>query len=210
MSPINNKGRGQLFENPILEKLTKSNPYYMLLVSGSFISYSFYLHTQYGIIHSFGWELLLFLSGVASWTLLEYLMHRYVFHFVNESAWSQKFHYMAHGIHHTYPRDAERLFMPPLPAIILASLFLSIFHLIMGAYAYLFFPGFLLGYVLYVSLHYAMHRYKPPKFLKELWAHHALHHYKYPEKAYGVSTRIWDQVFGTMPPAKHQKTKMQD
>jgi 4-hydroxysphinganine ceramide fatty acyl 2-hydroxylase len=200
MEQIHNKGKAQVFENPILDHLTKSNPFYMLAVSGSFIVFSFYLHAQHGLIRSPGWGLLLFLSGIVCWTLVEYLMHRYVFHFVNESAWSQKFHHLAHGIHHTYPRDAERLFMPPLPAILLASLFLSTFYLLMGTYAFLFFPGFILGYVLYVSLHYAMHRHKPPKFLKALWAHHALHHYKYPDKAYGVSTRIWDRIFGTMPP----------
>lgn len=208
MAQIKNKGQGQLFDNPILEKLTKTNPYYMLTVTGSFVALSFYLHFQYGVVESFGWGLALFFAGALFWTLFEYLMHRYVFHFVNESEWSKKFHHVAHGIHHEYPRDAERLFMPPLPAIALASFFLGVFYLLMGGYAYLFYPGFILGYVGYVSLHYAMHRFKPPKFMKAQWAHHALHHYKYPERAYGVSTMIWDYVFRTMPPdPQNEKTE---
>ncbi|MDZ7659917.1 sterol desaturase family protein [Fodinibius sp.] len=34
------------------------------------------------------------------------------------------------------------------------------------------------------------------------YRHHTLHHYKYPDKAFGVSTTLWDRVFGTMPPEK--------
>ncbi len=207
MTQIKNKGKGQLFENPILEKLTKTSPYTMLSVTGGFIILSFYLHVKYGIVESTAWGIALFFIGLGTWTLFEYVMHRYVFHFINESEWSQKFHRMAHGIHHEFPRDSDRLFMPPIPAIILASVILGICYLLMGAYAYLFYPGFILGYVMYVSLHYAMHRYKPPRFMKSLWAHHALHHYKHPDRAYGVSTTIWDHIFQTLPPAKNESEK---
>jgi len=90
-----------------------------------------------------------------------------------------------------------------LPALLLASIFLAIFWLLMGKYGMAFFPGFLFGYMLYITLHYAEHRYKTPKFKpwNRLWKFHALHHHKYPEtKAFGVSTRLWDYVFSTMPP----------
>ena len=69
-------------------------------------------------------------------------------------------------------------------------------------YAFAFFPGFLLGYVAYISIHYMQHLFKPPAFppLNRLWKWHALHHYKYPlTKAFGVSTSLWDVVFGTQP-----------
>jgi sterol desaturase/sphingolipid hydroxylase (fatty acid hydroxylase superfamily) len=62
-----------------------------------------------------------------------------------------------------------------------------------------FFPGFITGYLIYVSMHFAIHAYAPPKYLKILWRNHHLHHYKYPDKAFGVSLMLWDKLFGTLP-----------
>ncbi|HOA37827.1 MAG TPA: sterol desaturase family protein [Flavihumibacter sp.] len=48
-------------------------------------------------------------------------------------------------------------------------------------------------------MHYAIHTWKPPfKWMKGLWRNHHLHHYKDEGKGYGVSTTVWDRVFGTM------------
>ena len=51
-------------------------------------------------------------------------------------------------------------------------------------------------------MHYAQHRIRKPiyKPWQKLWVHHSYHHYKDPYTAYGVSTRLWDYIFGTMPP----------
>ena len=122
----------------------------------------------------------------------------------------QRFHFIMHGSHHLFPRDQERLLMPPVPGIIMASLLFMIFFGIfslLGApiYTWAFFPGFFLGYLLYSFLHRATHIMKPPKRFKYLWRHHSLHHYKYPDKAFGVSNTFWDRVFGTMPPKNSYK-----
>jgi len=133
-----------------------------------------------------------------SWTLFEYLMHRFVFHFVSDNPRVQRFIYILHGNHHEFPRDKQRLFMPPVPSLILACLIFSLQYLILGNYAFAFFPGFLLGYLIYGSMHYAIHAWKPPfKFMKPLWRNHHLHHYKDEHKGFGVSTSLWDRVFGT-------------
>ena len=95
--------------------------------------------------------------------------------------------------------------MPPLPAIILLTIFYGIFWIFLREYTIAFFPGFVFGYLAYISLHYAEHRFKSPKFppLQKLWKYHMLHHYRYPEeKIFGVSTLLWDRVFGTMPEEK--------
>ena len=69
----------------------------------------------------------------------------------------------------------------------------------MGKYAFPFFAGFVFGYLLYGSTHYAIHAWNPPfKFMKPLWRNHHLHHYKDDGHGFGVSTTIWDRVFGTM------------
>jgi sterol desaturase/sphingolipid hydroxylase (fatty acid hydroxylase superfamily) len=60
-------------------------------------------------------------------------------------------------------------------------------------------PGFLVGYAFYLSVHYMVHVYQPPKnFLKVLWINHAVHHYKHGEYVFGVSSPLWDYIFGTM------------
>src|SRR5690606_38794719 len=105
--------------------------------------------------------------------------------------------------------DRMRLFMPPVPSIILAAaVFSSIWGLSVlltgtGNYSFVFFPGCLLGYLLYVSAHYAIHAFPPPRGLKALWRNHHLHHYKYPEKGFGVSSTFWDIVFRTVPENEH-------
>jgi len=140
-----------------------------------------------------------FLMGLLIWTFFEYLAHRYAFHWVAQSNITQKLVYIMHGNHHHYPRDRQRLFMPPVPSIILASAIFGIQYLLLGNFTFVFFPGFLLGYLLYASMHYAIHTWKPPfKWMKPLWINHHLHHYKDENNGFGVSSTFWDHVFGTM------------
>ncbi len=195
------EGQGQIFENPVLESLTKTNPWITaftyLGTSAILIVYGFqYNHLD--ITKALG----LFISGLFFWTFFEYVTHRFVFHYVNERKWVQKFHYAMHGVHHEYPKDRERIFMPPVPGLLITSLLFGIFYLIMGAWVFAFLPGLLVGYYLYSFIHWSVHKNKPPKWLKPQWRHHSLHHYKYTELAFGVTTRFWDRVFGTMPPEK--------
>jgi sterol desaturase/sphingolipid hydroxylase (fatty acid hydroxylase superfamily) len=69
----------------------------------------------------------------------------------------------------------------------------------MGKYAFPFFPGFMLGYLIYGSMHFAIHAWTPPfKWMKGLWRNHHLHHYKHSDMGFGVSSTFWDHVFGTM------------
>jgi sterol desaturase/sphingolipid hydroxylase (fatty acid hydroxylase superfamily) len=195
-----NSGTDELFKNKLLEKITRTHisvPVTMHLLISAWVSYIGLQRLDLVLF------LILFVSGWITWTFTEYWVHRYVYHVKTEKKWLLKIQHAGHGIHHQYPKDPTRLAMPPLPALVLVSVFYAIFWLIMGEYAIAFFPGFLFGYVLYISLHYAEHRYKAPKFgpLHRLWKYHMLHHYRYPEtKIFGVSTILWDRLFGTMPP----------
>lgn len=194
---IHNKGQARIFKNRYLEYLTKTHP---LLIWGLYLPVIVLL-PYYGV-HSLGFTglqvALLFLLGIAGWTLFEYLMHRYVFHFVSDNPTMQRITYVMHGNHHEFPRDRQRLFMPPVPSLILASIVFLAQYAVMGYYAMLFFPGFMLGYLMYGSMHYAIHAWNPPyKWMKPVWRNHHLHHYKSEEKGFGVSTHLWDWVFGT-------------
>jgi sterol desaturase/sphingolipid hydroxylase (fatty acid hydroxylase superfamily) len=108
--------------------------------------------------------------------------------------------YKIHGIHHEFPKDKDRLAMPPLLSVTIATVLLLLLRLIMGDLVFAFLPGFLVGYSSYLAVHYMVHAFQPPKnFLKMLWVHHSVHHYKEGEKAFGVSSPLWDHVFRSMP-----------
>lgn len=202
---IKNKGQARLFENEYLEFLTKTHP---LVIWGMYIpviGYMLYYSAVHVGLHPAGIAIVFGLA-MFSWTLFEYLMHRFVFHFVSENPRVQRFIYILHGNHHEYPRDKQRLFMPPVPSLILACLIFSLQYLVLGKYAFAFFPGFLLGYLIYGSMHYAIHAWRPPfKFMKPLWRNHHLHHYKDEHKGFGVSTSLWDRVFGTFFDLQNEK-----
>lgn len=196
-----------MFDNPVLEFLTKSSPYLIWGLYLPLISLSAYWGL---VVHRLPVLAMagIFLSALFFWTFAEYILHRYVFHWVNENKWVQKFHHLAHGYHHEYPRDSEHLFMPVLPSIVLASTFFGLFWLAFGVYAYAFFPGFVVGYLAYATMHFAMHTVNQPiKPLRAIWRHHHLHHFKTYDRAYGVSTTIWDHVFGTMPKVRKPEQK---
>ena len=200
---INNKGQARLFKNPVLEFFTKSHP---LVIWGMYIPLlSFLIYHAVVDLGLAGWKAaVIFFIGLAFWTFFEYLMHRFAFHFESEQTGVRRFIYVLHGNHHEYPRDRERLFMPPVPSLIISSTILGIMYAIgwvlnASYMAFPFFAGFMIGYLLYGTMHYAIHAWKPPfQWMKPLWRNHHLHHYKDEGKGYGVSTTLWDRVFGTM------------
>ncbi|HTM65448.1 MAG TPA: sterol desaturase family protein [Flavipsychrobacter sp.] len=195
---IKNKGQARLFKNDYMEMMTKTHPIVIYSIYFPIIALMLYYGTAYKGV-GVGKEILLFIGGALFWSFFEYLMHRYLFHFVAESERAQKFIYTMHGVHHEYPRDKERLFMPPVPSLIIASLIFLVMHSLMGWNALAFFPGFVFGYVMYGTMHFAIHAFAPPRFLKALWRNHHLHHYKHPEKGFGVSSVLWDLIFKTVP-----------
>src|SRR5690606_17081472 len=195
---IHNKGQARLFQNDYLEMLTKTHPLVIwTMYMPVFIGLPIYSYKTLGFSGQqiFIW----YIVGMFSWTFAEYILHRFVFHMVSDNPNLQKFAYIMHGNHHHYPRDRQRLFMPPVPSIILASLLFLFFYSFLRQNTFMFFPGFLLGYLLYGTCHYPIHAWNPPfKFMKPLWRNHHLHHYKDEHKGFGVSTTFWDRVFGTM------------
>jgi len=202
---IHNKGQAKIFKNAYLEMLTKTHPLVIWGLYMPIIGYMLYRSAdKYN--YTAAYIVMIFLSGMLFWTFFEYLMHRFIFHFVAESPRIHRFIYVLHGNHHEYPRDKERLFMPPVPSLIIASVLFILQYLVMGSNAFMFFPGFIFGYLMYGSMHYAIHAWNPPfKWMKPLWRNHHLHHYKNEHQGYGVSTTIWDRVFGTMFDLKKEK-----
>ena len=205
MKDIKHEGSGTIFKSAPLELLTRAYPLVSVAVYLTIIGTLLFISVQRDVVNSWIAGIGIYVLAFFSWTLFEYLFHRYINHldsFYPNSESIRKFDYAIHGIHHEFPRDTSRLIMPPVPGTIIISVLFAIFWLAMGDYVFIFLPGFLNGYLVYAFIHFATHAWKPPKskWLKVLWKHHAIHHYKHPDKAFGVSTPLWDYVFRTMPP----------
>ena len=193
------KGSRVLFQNRLLEKLTRTHIAVPLVlftaISSGLMIYG--LNNDYLTAAS---APLLFLAGLLVFTLVEYIMHRFVFHLPPKTKKAEKFTYTIHGVHHDYPKDKERLAMPIPLSLLLSAGFFFLYQWMMGSLVFGFLPGFLVGYASYLWVHYMVHAFKPPKsFWKTLWVHHGIHHYKQPHRAFGVSSPLWDLIFRTMP-----------
>lgn len=200
---IKNDGQGKIFKNPFLEFLTKAPAPVSATIYVSIVVGLLYAGYAKQVVDSFTSAALIFIGAMFFWTFFEYFFHRYINHideYFPESKLAEQIAYTLHGIHHEYPRDRERLMMPPVPGLLIVGMLYLCFYLVMGEYLYVFMPGFMVGYIIYASIHIAIHKSNVPSFLKTQYRHHAIHHYKYPETAFGVSTTLWDRVFGTMPP----------
>ncbi len=193
------KGSPKLFDNPVLEKLTHTHISLPLIIFGV-ISVAL---VYYGIFEK-GFEapvmVALFFGGLFFFTLVEYLMHRYLYHIPANTQRKQKISYTMHGVHHDYPKDKSRLAMPPVLSLVVATVLFIIYRAVLGDYVFGFLAGFLIGYAGYLAVHYSVHAFKVPNnFLKTLWHHHSIHHYREPDRAFGVSSPLWDHIFATMP-----------
>jgi sterol desaturase/sphingolipid hydroxylase (fatty acid hydroxylase superfamily) len=131
------------------------------------------------------------LAGIAGWTLAEYIIHRFAFHRIPLLV-------RMHDMHHANPS-----------ALVGAPLWSSL-----GAFGLVFIPlcwqggfdlasgltaGLMLGYLWYGLVHAAVHRYRLDRgsFLYRTKLRHARHHYGTQEGNFGVTTSLWDHVFGT-------------
>lgn len=188
----------RMFKNGFLESLSKVHFYVPLLI---YIPTIVILSWQSFVIKQLSWPYfaMWFVIGLCVWTLTEYVLHRFVFHFYPKSAIGQRIHFIFHGVHHDYPNDRKRLVMPPSASIPMALVLYFAFALVVPEQGmFSFYAGFLLGYLFYDMSHYALHHanFKSPFWLK-LKKHHMLHHYSDPTKGYGVSSTIWDKIMGS-------------
>jgi sterol desaturase/sphingolipid hydroxylase (fatty acid hydroxylase superfamily) len=192
----------RLFRSDFLEFFTHIHPLVVLLIWLPVGGYFAFVAVRDGTLLSI---VLGFLVGLFLWTLTEYLLHRFVFHFPPRSERQEKIFFLFHGVHHAQPKVKTRLVMPPAVSIPLAALFYAIFWLVLdralGLPGWLppVFSGFIAGYLVYDMTHYATHHFPMRRgVLKALKRYHMQHHYKTPSARFGVSSPLWDLVFGTM------------
>jgi dihydroceramide fatty acyl 2-hydroxylase len=190
------KSSPRMFDSDILDRLSRVSPHVPHLIFGPVIVALLALAAARLAI---GEMLLLFALGYLFWTLSEYWIHRFVFHFEPEQGIGARLHWIIHGVHHDHPNDPKRLVMPPSVSIPFSLLFFGLFWLILGLdQAFAFGAGFWAGYLLYDTVHYHLHHHAPRtragRWLREL---HMRHHFQDDTRGFGISAPWWDKAFGT-------------
>jgi sterol desaturase/sphingolipid hydroxylase (fatty acid hydroxylase superfamily) len=204
---VSNKDEtARMFKSDFLELFTKVHWTIPLYIYLPVILYFLYRAIfDYQLV--FGTIFLYSLIGIAIWSLTEYLLHRFLFHYVPPGKFGARIHFIFHGVHHDYPNDTKRLVMPPSVSIPLAVLFFFLFQAIFGNLLVApFFVGFLIGYLFYDIGHYAIHHFNMHnRFWLMIKNHHMRHHYQDGSKGFGVSSPFWDVIFRTVFEVKKSK-----
>ncbi|MDH5671264.1 MAG: sterol desaturase family protein [Myxococcales bacterium] len=141
-----------------------------------------------------------FVTGLLLWTLTEYLLHRFPFHRAPGSSLESKIRqFMMHGYHHEFPNHRRRLVAPLILSVPIAVPLLILYMAIFGSqHALAYFAGTVSGYIAYDWIHYYTHHFRPTTRLgKFLRRYHMEHHYKDSDSHFGISSPLWDWVFGT-------------
>ncbi|XJJ62457.1 sterol desaturase family protein (plasmid) [Novosphingobium sp. BL-8H] len=140
----------------------------------------------------------LVLAGLLVWSLFEYAMHRYLFHWETEVPVFQAFVFLMHGNHHDAPNDPLRSLMPLSASVPIAAIVWGIFALLFGTPGTWLFLGFMVGYVIYDVVHYAAHQWPMQgKLAQAIKRHHMRHHYVDEGGNFSISAIFWDRVFGS-------------
>jgi sterol desaturase/sphingolipid hydroxylase (fatty acid hydroxylase superfamily) len=188
----------RLFKSPLLEKFSHIHPLTPLLVWAPVVAWL--LWRSFNVLELSSLSILVAgAGGLLLWTFSEYVLHRFVFHFQPKGEVQERLQFILHGIHHADPVDPTRLVMPPAVALILAVVLYSLFRALLGAvYVEPMFAFFLVGYLCYDYIHFGVHHFTPRtrvgKYLKQS---HMIHHYVNHNLRWGVSSPLWDYVFGT-------------
>lgn len=196
----------RMFESDVLDFFSRIPAWVVPVIYVPVVTASLVQGASVGV--SYGGLLAQFAAGWLVWTLMEYWLHRTVFHWVPKAPWGERFHFYLHGVHHQWFKDKLRLVMPPAVSI---SVAVVVYGLLWGAAQLLAptvsptwvwgaFAGIVFGYMFYDITHYYIHHFKPRTWIgRALRAHHNKHHHnpKYKDLKFGVSTTLWDHVFGT-------------
>lgn len=143
-----------------------------------------------------GWLLVALAStaclGWFAWTLIEYTIH---------GPLSHRWKTLVSPLHWTHHKNPRNVFTSPLAAAPVAGLLFAIGQAVAGPLAAgVFVAAVAAGFIRYERTHWRIH-FRMPRNSSErtLRSHHLAHHFANPHAYWGVTTRFWDRVFGTLP-----------
>ena len=147
---------------------------------------------------------LLIILGFLSWCVVEYVLHRFIFHLDPRLISGSKFVYASHLSHHENPRETDDLFASMRISAPLAAAYWLLAWAALGSWrsaSYLLI-GLIAGYFCYEWLHFQAHHRRPRlRLFRYLKKYHLLHHYRTPALRFGVTSPLMDLLFGTFRPA---------
>lgn len=196
----------RLFKSDFLEFFTHISPVAVCVIWIPLAVAAFWMEARTGYMVQAGpWYFIAaIIVGLLLWTLTEYTLHRFLFHFQVKGERAERIFFLFHGVHHAQPKCKTRLVMPPVVSIPMAVIVVGIIHLVFVRLLGLdhwFFPlvgAFIIGYLFYDLIHYATHHFAMRDGIwKRLKRYHMQHHYKDPKAKFGVSSPLWDIVFQT-------------
>lgn len=143
--------------------------------------------------------LLTILAGALSWSLAEYVLHRWVGH----SPTSKLAFAREHREHHRQ----RQYFAPWSAKLQLAAVVLGVMGVVIlplfGPTAFVYLVSFVGTWLLYEAVHRDLHVRAPltpiGRFLRR---HHMRHHHVDPHTNHGVTSPVWDVLFRTRRPAE--------
>lgn len=205
--PISSKEPVRIFKSDFLEFFSHVSPVLVPIVWVPVVGVMLALSIINQVGEGFPTYIVVsFLVGLFTWTIAEYVLHRFVFHYEPKTERGRRLIFSFHGVHHLQPLVRTRLVMPPPVSIVLGALFYLLFTVVLSVVARRphwvnpSFAGFALGYLIYDIAHYSIHFFNIKRgWLNWVRKHHMLHHVRTPNQRFGVTTPLWDIVFRTEP-----------
>lgn len=204
MKTIGNGPRGaappvRLFESDFLEWFTRTSVVTIVLFWVPVCTLCLALGLFWGQFTG-AESTLIVAAGVIAWTLFEYGLHRFVFHLDRWLPSARRFSFLMHGVHHVDPSDASRDIMPLVGSTPIFAVLVGTATLILGLPLSLaLFGAFGFAYLAYDLTHYACHQRRMTSHLGAyLKRHHLSHHYVDGMRNFGVTSPVWDWLFGTL------------
>ncbi|XP_033326963.2 fatty acid 2-hydroxylase [Megalopta genalis] len=202
--PVNREIR--IFKSSLLESVSIT-PWYLVPIVWVPVFIYFLCHgvaTMAGHYtgHALADAFVSYAFGILLWTILEYVLHRKLFHF-KPPATSKLLicmHFILHGIHHKAPFDSRRLVFPPVVGLLMGKLLWSIYRVSFpSSVVYFIAAGTTTGYLCYDLIHYYLHHGAPKSgtYLYTMKRNHNYHHFSHHELGFGISSKLWDHAFGT-------------
>ncbi len=147
--------------------------------------------------------------GLVMWTLLEYGLHRFIFHIQMELQ-NPKLKEMvnaSHLSHHAAPRDPTKLLVRPWYGFFISGLLFALLYAVSGC---LFstagvLTGIWAGFLYYEAVHYRVHlTHSASGLIAWQRRRHFYHHFTNKDRCFGVTSPLWDHVFRTQWPAQRR------